>query len=225
MSVPTPPGIDPSLNPKAAAKAAAAYAKASRPWFKKKRYWIIAAILIIAIAGGTAATKKDGPKVVDSKGNTTSTGTNNGSPAVGTKENPAKIGTKIELAGTRYTVTAAKTAQSVGGSQYSDGQKADGIFVVVTLTIENVKTETKTFSSSSTAFVASAGASYDPSTDAMIYASMDKPEPLSFEDMQPNLPKTGNLYFDVPPTALKGGLLKVSDLFGDGEAYIALNLK
>ena len=39
----------PTRNPKADAKAAAAYAKASRPWYKKKRYWLLALILIIII--------------------------------------------------------------------------------------------------------------------------------------------------------------------------------
>ncbi len=38
-------------NPKAAAKAAAAYAKATRPWYKKKRFMIPVAVVIIAALG------------------------------------------------------------------------------------------------------------------------------------------------------------------------------
>jgi hypothetical protein len=44
-SRPTPTG-----NPKADAKAAKAYAKASRPWYLKKRYWLLAVIGIAVIA-------------------------------------------------------------------------------------------------------------------------------------------------------------------------------
>jgi hypothetical protein len=48
---------------------------------------------------------------------------------------------------------------------------------------------------------------------------------LVFEDMQPDLPKTGVLVFDVPPARAKGSVLQVSDLFGNGSAYIDLGLK
>lgn len=49
MPPPTQPGPEPARNPKADAKAAAAYAKASRPWYKKKRFWLIGVILLIII--------------------------------------------------------------------------------------------------------------------------------------------------------------------------------
>lgn len=57
MTDPTPPpayqpGQD---NPKAAAKAAKAYAKASRPWFKKKRFIIPAALVAIIAIGSVAS--------------------------------------------------------------------------------------------------------------------------------------------------------------------------
>lgn len=41
---------DSPVNGKAQAKADKAYAKASRPWFKKKRFWILGIILISVIA-------------------------------------------------------------------------------------------------------------------------------------------------------------------------------
>lgn len=45
----TPPPFDPNTNPKAAAKAAKAYAKATRPWFKKKRFIIPIALVALAV--------------------------------------------------------------------------------------------------------------------------------------------------------------------------------
>lgn len=48
-----PPAYQPGTDPKAAAKAAKAYAKATRPWYKKKRW--IGAIALAAIVGISAA--------------------------------------------------------------------------------------------------------------------------------------------------------------------------
>jgi hypothetical protein len=47
-----PPGgwqPQPGMDPKAQAKAAKAYAKASRPWFKKKRWWLLGVVILIII--------------------------------------------------------------------------------------------------------------------------------------------------------------------------------
>ncbi|MCW2798714.1 MAG: hypothetical protein JWQ70_186 [Aeromicrobium sp.] len=49
-------------NPRADAKAAKAYAKASRPWFKKKRWWaaiVVIAIIIAAAAGSGGGSGSD----------------------------------------------------------------------------------------------------------------------------------------------------------------------
>jgi hypothetical protein len=109
----------------------------------------------------------------------------------------------------------------VGGEFLSED--ANGIYVVVKLTIENTKDETKTFSESAAKFVAPNGKKYSTDTDGTIAASGDG-ETLIFEDMQPDVPKTGLLVFDVPKAAVKGGKLEVSDLFGRGGAYVDLGL-
>ncbi len=57
MTNPPPDGWQPSGNPKADAKAAKAYAKAQRPWFKKKRFIIplaiVAILIIVNLTGGS----------------------------------------------------------------------------------------------------------------------------------------------------------------------------
>lgn len=219
----------PDSNPKAAAKAAKAYAKASRPWFKKKRYILLIAIAVIAIiaAASGGGSSDDGPKAVDSQGSTDN-GSKGGAPKkddkakVGEEGNPAKVGQTIELEGTRYTVKGAHTANQVG-SQYMP-EKADGIFIVVDITIENTKDETKTFLSEAAKFVAADGTKYDVDDDAAIMAS-DDGETLILKEMHPDLPTSGQLIFDVPPAKAKSGVLRVEDLFGSGEAYFRLGLK
>lgn len=51
----TPPEYQPGSNPKAAAKAAKAYAKASRPWYKKKRWWAVAIVVVIIIIAAASS--------------------------------------------------------------------------------------------------------------------------------------------------------------------------
>ena len=229
---PPHPGFDPNANPKAAAKAAKAYAKASRPWFKKKRWWALGVIVLIIIISVATSGGNDGPKVVDNGGSSSSvsnqadTGSakTGGKAELGSKENPARVGQTVELAGTRYTVKKAKAASKIGDPSMF-GARANGTFVIVTLTIENMKNETKTFMQDATKFLAPSGASYSPDSNGTTAAMGTNKEPLWLADMQPRLPKTGVIVFDVPPSALKGGLLEVSDLFGEGSAYINLGLR
>lgn len=65
---PPPSVMDPNTNPKAAAKAAKAYAKASRPWFRKKRWWLAGLgvlVIIIAVAGGSGGGTDITPTATD----------------------------------------------------------------------------------------------------------------------------------------------------------------
>jgi hypothetical protein len=199
---------------KAQAKAAKAYAKAQRPFYKKKRFFFPVAIATVAIRAYAAqGGSSDNGAAVNDSGSTTSSSTAD----AGSQSNPYKVGQTIELEGTQYTVTEASTQGKIGGAF---GEKADGTFVVVDLTIENKKDETKTFMDEAATFVASDGTKYEGS-DAAIYLENS----LWLQDMQPDLPTDGQLVFDVPPAKVAGGILMVEDLFGGGEANIALGLK
>ena len=180
-------------NPRAAAKAAKAYAKATRPWYKKKRFIIpivlVAIIVIASVAGGGGS--ESGPKVTGG----------DGKEVAASKAKPVKVGETVELEGTRYTVESAKTADTVGSEFFEE--TAGGTYVIVELTIENTKDET-----------------YSTDDDGTIAAD----EPLIFEDMQPDVAKSGVLVFDVPKDVAKGAKLELSDLYGRGEAYVDLGL-
>jgi len=219
-TMPVPPAEQPH-NFRAEAAARKAYAKANRPWYKKKR-WIGAIIILVIIVLVSLSSGGDGgddPKKVDSSGNAVDTKGDK----TGTKSNPVAIGETIELQGTRYTVKSAKTAPTVGGEFFEE--KAGGVYVIVELTIENTKDETKTFLDEAAKLVGGNGKKYSTDSDGTIAAISDDGETLIFEDMQPDVPKTGVLVFDVPKAAVAGGVLQVSDLFGRGEAYINLALK
>lgn len=207
-------------NPKAEAKAAKAYAKASRPWYKKKRFLgPLGLVVIIAIAVGTSG-GTDGPsKVSDPAEADNSSG--DGDSVAGSKDNSISVGETVELKGTQYTVESAKTKPTIGPEVIQE--TANGIYVVVKLTIENKKDETKTFSESAAKFISGNEKSYSTDTEGSMAAAGDG-EPLFLAEMQPDVPKTGLLVFDAPKNQIKGGLLEVADLFGDGKAYIDLGL-
>ena len=225
MAEPTPPAPanqPTSRNPKAEVKAAKAYAKATRPWYKKKRFILpIALVVIIVIIQSMSG--GGGSEKVTASDTASDTPSKSDGDKVGSKSNPIKVGATVKLEGTQYTVKSAKTASSVGSEFFSE--KANGIYVVVELTIENKKDETKTFLDDAAKFLTTNGKSYSTDSNGTVAVMGDNGDPLMLADMQPDVPKTGMLVYDVPKDKAVGGLLEVSDLFGGGEAYIDLGLK
>jgi hypothetical protein len=123
------------------------------------------------------------------------------------------VGETVELAGTRYTVQDVSTAQRIGNEHFGDD--ADGTFIIVDLEIVNTQSETKTFDQSMTKFLAADDTSYNP---AQIFSE----DTLFLQDMQPDLPTSGRIVFDVPPAKVDGGMLEISDLWGRGAVRVQL---
>lgn len=228
---------DQNTDPKIAAKAQVAYekaaAKASRPWFRKKRFVIPLGLVVVgALATGlNGGDEGAGPQEVEAAtadeakaAGEKKEATEKQQAEVGSAERPLPVGRTIELEGTRYTVDAARTTPTIG-SEFMEEQ-ADGVFVVVDLTIENTKDESKIFSDSAAQFTTADGTSYGTDSDASVAALGEgEDNSLLMTEMHPDLPTSGQLIFDVPPAKVKGGTLEVSDLFGGGEAYLALGLE
>ncbi|MGH3458329.1 DUF4352 domain-containing protein [Aeromicrobium sp.] len=220
-AVAAPAQAQPPVRTRADAKAEKAYAKATRPWYKKKRWIGLLAViaLSIVIAATSGGSDSGGPEVV---GNSSSGDTSSNSNKTGSKSNPVKVGETVKLEGTEYTVKSAKKTPTVGGEFFKE--KANGVFVVVELTVENKKDETKTFLDEATKFIATNDKKYSTDSDGTIASAGEGDESFMLMDMQPDVPETGILVYDVPVGKAKGGLLEVSDLFGGGEAYIDLGL-
>jgi hypothetical protein len=200
---------------KAAAKAAKAYAKAQRPWYKKKRFiFSLGAALLIVVAvatsGGESATG-------DSAG---SGNTSSSSASAKTGGKSSKVGQAVTNAGTTYKVTSVDTTKTLGDPNVF-GTQADGVFVVVTLELTNNKDETKTFLDNSSNIVTSDGRSYEPSSDGVMAFGDDS---LMLRDIQPDLPTSGKIAFELPPSKVSGSTLVIEDLFGSGEIKVDLGL-
>jgi hypothetical protein len=219
-STPPPTGQSPTDGPrnfKAEAKAAKAYAKAMRPWYKKKRVLIPAGFVILALAASAAS--GSGSSTSNSSGSNTSVSTSAGHKSAADNTS-GTVGQDVTNAGTTYKVTGVNVTDQLGDPELG-GARADGKFVVVDLSLTNNKNETKTFLASTAKLVTRDGKEYDTSDDASM-ALGDKS--LLLKDIQPDLTTSGKLAFDVPPSKVSGSALVIDDIWGSGQVKVDLGL-
>lgn len=210
----------------AAPVAAAAPGGTDRDWYKKKRFVIPMALLVLVIGAAAMSGGEDGSTTAGNAGSTGESAEEDeaadGDSGPGSEGSPVAVGETFSLKGTSYTVESAETAATLGDQFFEE--TAGGVYVVVELTIENTRDETRTFLADSAKFIGSNGKSYSTDSDGTFAAIGSDGEALIFEEMQPDLAKTGLLVFDVPEELAAGGTLEVSDLFGRGEGYMKLGL-
>ncbi len=129
-----------------------------------------------------------------------------------------KVNEPLSLTGTTYTVTGVRTAQSLGESFAR--VDANGTFVIVDVTLVNEKDEPATIMSDALRLIGSNGASYSTSDDALLAVD----DQFLLEEIQPGLTERGTLVYDLPPSALNGAHLEMSDLFSDAKGRVKLGL-
>ena len=198
-------------NPKAEIKAAKAYAKATRPWYKKKRVIIPAGLVVLTIAGsagssgdtGSATASGTAAAAASQKPGTSDKRAATPDKKAGNSEDEvAKVGQAVTNAGTTYKVTNVRATKQIGDPDLL-GARADGKFVIVDLQLTNKKDKTKTFMESNVKLKASNGKEYETS-DKAIMAFGD--ESLMLKDIQPDLTTRGKLAFEVPPSKVAARL-------------------
>jgi hypothetical protein len=202
-------------NPKAQAKAAKAYAKAMRPWYKKKRLLIPAGLVLLVIVVSAGSSSNSG-----SGNGGSSTSSTSSSASSGADGKSGKVGQALTNAGTTYTVTSVRTTGTIGDPDFL-GERADGVFVIADLELTNNKDETKTFLESSAKLKTSDGKEYETS-DKAVMSFGDKS--LLLKDIQPDLTTRGKLAFEIPPSKVSGSTLVIEDLYGSGEIKVDLGL-
>lgn len=128
---PTPPG-----NPKADAKAAKAYAKASRPWYKKKRYWLLGFVLLIVIISA-ASGGGDVTETASDSGDTSSASDDSGSES----KEPAEEEKAEEPAEKPMKVDAGTIIKDYEDNEAAADGKYSGKLLQVSGVIEKVDTD------------------------------------------------------------------------------------
>lgn len=111
--------------------------------------------------------------------------------------------------------TTSEIGQDVGGTFI--GEKADGVFVVVSVEVENTGTRANYLSDSYIKLIDDQNREFSPTTWAAIYL---KPEgsALAFEQLNPGIIKKGKIVYDVPK-GLKVANVKVTSSLFTSEYY------
>lgn len=125
-------GPAPSGNPKADAKAAKAYAKASRPWYKKKRYWLLAFVLLIAIISAAGGGGDALDETASDGGDTSSAADDSGSESGESAEEPAEKAVKVE---------AKQILKEFEENEAAADAKYDGKVLQVSGVVDKIDTE------------------------------------------------------------------------------------
>jgi hypothetical protein len=173
---------------KAEAKAAKAKAKALRPWFKKKRF-IVPIALVVVIALSQAVTGGGSEKGTETEDNS----------SIETPTNQrAGLGDAVVDGKFSFTVIDVECGiQSVGSEMF--GSEAQGQFCKVSLNIENVGDEPQTMFADNQKIYDVEGREFSPDTSAMIY--MEGGSDAWIEEINPGNQLAGELLFDVPEGA------------------------
>ena len=106
------------------------------------------------------------------------------------------IGDRVEIGDFAYTINSYYVTTEVGEYIFDRllGVRADGIFLVLDVTIENIGRESKTIWNSNVKIIDIEGRKFEHNSMAEIYLDNS----FSFRQMQPGLPRTGEIAFDVP---------------------------
>ncbi|AGB49418.1 Telomeric repeat-binding factor 2 [Methanomethylovorans hollandica DSM 15978] len=146
---------------------------------------IVVGLVLLALLGGS-------PEEQTTATTQTKTTTTAGQPAAQVAVKQYGIGERAVVGDTAYTVKTVRTASSLGSSDF--GAKADGVFLVVELEAENLGKESAVLYSFNVQAVDSQGRKFASDSEADIHLGNS----IFLKQIQPGLPTTGRIAFDVP---------------------------
>ena len=119
------------------------------------------------------------------------------------------LGDRIVLGNTAYTINNISNTQTIGSYVFGSliGKKADGVYLVVDLTVENIGTKSdQVWSWDNIKIIDNQSREFSHDVQAEIYLPSE--EQMNFGQLQPGLPKRGELVFDIPLNTR--GAIKIS---------------
>ncbi|HEY5783462.1 MAG TPA: DUF4352 domain-containing protein [Microlunatus sp.] len=202
----------------AQARAAKAYAKAQRPWFKKKRFVVpigaAALMTVIGIGGGgseSTATPQPGTsasadkpteakateaKATEAKAEDTAKAEDaaKAEKAPAEKAEVAAIGDSVKSGDFKVTITKVRDGGKKVGNEYVN-EKAQGHFVLVDVKVKNNGDRADYFSSGDVKLTDDKGREFSVDEMASIYVSDSNP---LLEEINPGNTSKGTFAFDLP---------------------------
>lgn len=112
------------------------------------------------------------------------------------QEIESSLGKPIEIGYFIYTIQNVSFRKTVGDEYFEE--TADGIYMLVNLSIKNISNETRTLDGSLFAVTDINGTKYEFSTNASSALEMSGKKTLFLKDCQPNITTKGCLVFEVP---------------------------
>lgn len=203
---------------KAQAKAAKAYAKASRPWFKKKRFIVPLALVVLAIIiGVNGGGSEDAPAAATvgtgAEGNTSNATDDSADVDSADSQATAGLGDKVRDGKFEFTVKKVDCGKTRIGSA-AFGTKAQGQFCFVSLKIKNIGDEAQTMFADNQYLFDQKGRKSSADVDAAMYMG-DRAQTL-WEEINPGNVLKGVVVFDVPKNAEPTSLELHDSMFSDG---------
>lgn len=192
--------------------------KPKKPFYKKWWFWVIAIIIVAGIASGGGGGSDDQAKKSDGKATET---------ASTPKEEPKKeekklagIGEPLKVGDVVFTVHGTSTASSVGGEF---GQKAQGTYLIVDVTVKNEGK--KAITTDSSFFKLKVGdTEYEADATADPFVNQNGGG-FFLQQVNPGVENKGKIVFDVPAdvASSKDLILNVqTGVFGTEQGQIKL---
>jgi hypothetical protein len=181
---------------------------------KKKRTWVKVLVVLgiigtILTVGAVACTAILAKSVSDSVNAPDKPGTPT-----------ASIGSPAEAGDLTFTVNKVKTGVAQVGGKF--GSKAQGQYVLVTVTVKNTSAKPKTLWESGQTLFDNQGRKFDADTMAGIEANGPDNQ-VFIKDINPGNSVTGVLVYDLPPGAVPASLTVHDGVISSGTATISLS--
>jgi hypothetical protein len=154
---------------------------------------IVVILFFLFIAFGSGDDKNSNSSTQNSDNNTSTDSTQNSSDG---KVEKKKIGDEINVANFNYRVNWIKYKKNIG-NEFSN-QKADGIYLIVDISLVNVDKEEHTLDNSLFKLTDDSGKEYESSSEGTTALEMNGEKTLFLKQCNPNIQKEGLLCFEVP---------------------------
>lgn len=206
QTAPVPPQFTSPKDAKSQAKAEKAYRKATRPWFKKKRFILpLALVLLVAIFAATSGGDDAG-----TASSTSQSGANNGAQAA---KDPV-VGDKVRDGKFEFVVTKVERPGKTLPTAFGTEEKAQGEFIIVRVDVTNIGNEAQTLDTTGQVLFNDKGQEFKPSSAIFSIKDSDK---FFLEQINPGNKVTGApLLFDVAPGTKITSIELHDSMFSDG---------
>ncbi|SFJ43830.1 protein of unknown function [Halobacillus dabanensis] len=179
--------------------------KSKKPFYKRIWVWVLAVIIIGAVATGgdeeDTASDNGGNDAEATEANAEASSTDEGGEEESSEENTetktAKIGEPSTVDDVTFTVTDVReTSEIDSGNEFIENATTSGKFVLVNVTVKNEKKDALTIDSSY--FKLNAGGSeYDPTTSGEVTMALSSEDDFFLTQVNPGLEKSGTIAFEV----------------------------